>query len=169
MENIPSTMVPHKHVYGVDTIFATMSGPLANNLLGKWIGLIRRGTYQAAYEYIRWAYEPVSDLWPDIEPDGDSIDGGSRNEGIKYQENLEDQEQEEVVLVTQRNPRRLRQGDQISLRHLKSESGSSKDKLFFIKRISTGSTQSKWYLVQVDMGQSDPIEMRYYGVYRCRW
>ena len=32
LENIPSTMVLHKHVYGVDTIFVAMAGPLAKIL-----------------------------------------------------------------------------------------------------------------------------------------
>ena len=44
MENIPFTMVIHKHVYGADTIFSTMVGPLENNPLDKWIGVIRRGS-----------------------------------------------------------------------------------------------------------------------------
>ena len=34
--------------------------------------MIRRESYQAASEDSRWAYEPVSDLWPDMYPDGDS-------------------------------------------------------------------------------------------------
>ena len=75
MENIPSTIVQHKHLYGADTIFSTMSGPLVNNPLEKWLGVIRRGSYQAADEDRMWAYEPVSDLWTDIYPESDySID-----------------------------------------------------------------------------------------------
>ena len=38
----------------------------------------------------RWAYEPVSDLWPDIEPASDYSDGGSSDEGSKDQDNPED-------------------------------------------------------------------------------
>ena len=78
-------MVLHKYVYGADTIF--FSGPLVNNLLGKWPGVIRRGTYQAASEDSRWEYEPVSDLWTDIEPDSDSINVGSSDYRSKDQEN----------------------------------------------------------------------------------
>ena len=44
----------------------------------------------------------------------------------------------------------------------------SKDKLFFINHISTGSTQTEWYLVQVDMDQLKPVVMRNYGVYCFR-
>ena len=62
MEKIPSTMVLHKHVDGEDTIFATMAGPLAKNPLGKWLGVIIIGSYQAASEDIRWVHDPVSDL-----------------------------------------------------------------------------------------------------------
>ena len=61
-----------------------------DNPLGKWRELIRRGTYQAVSEDSRWAYELVYDLWSDIEPDTDSRDNGSIDEGIKYQENLDD-------------------------------------------------------------------------------
>ena len=39
----------------------------------------------------RWKYEPVSDLWPDIEPDSDSIDGVLIDEVSKDQDNLDDQ------------------------------------------------------------------------------
>ena len=60
-------------------------------------------------------------------------------------------------------------GDQRALRHFKSEIEISNDKLFFIKNIVTGSTQAKWYLVQLKMEQSNLIEMRDYGVYRCWW
>ena len=80
MEKIPSNIVLHKHVDGADTRFATMAGPLANNPLGKRLGVIRRGTYQAASEDSRWAYEPVSDLCPDIEPDSDSSNDRSIDE-----------------------------------------------------------------------------------------
>ena len=71
MDNIPSTMVVHKHLDGVDTIFAAMAGLLAKKYLEKWTGVVRRGTYQESSEDSRWAYEPVSDLWPDIDPDSD--------------------------------------------------------------------------------------------------
>ena len=59
------------------SIFYTMAGPLANNPLEKWLGVIRRGTYQAASEDSRWAYEPLSDIWPDIYPASDSSNDGS--------------------------------------------------------------------------------------------
>ena len=114
-KNIPSTMVLHKHLDGADTIFATMSGPLANNTLEKWIGVIIRGTYQSASEDSMWEYEPVYDLLPDIEPDSDSSNYGSSDEGSKDQENPYYQEQEELVLVPRSNPRRIRQVDQRAL------------------------------------------------------
>ena len=91
MENIPSTMVVYKHVDGENTIFSTMSGPLTNNPLGKWLGVIRRGTYQESSEDSRWEYEPVYGLWPDIEPDSKSSDDGKSDEGSKYQENPDNQ------------------------------------------------------------------------------
>ena len=91
MENTPSTMVLHKNVDGADTIFATMVGPLTKNTLGNFLGVIRRGTYQAASEDSRCKYEPVYYLWTDIEPNSDSSDDGSSDEVRKYQENSYDQ------------------------------------------------------------------------------
>ena len=45
----------------------------------------------------------------------------------------------------------------------------SKDNLPFIKHRASVSSQSKWYLIKVDIYQSDPVTMRDYGVYRCQW
>ena len=142
-EKIPSNMVIHNHVDGEDTIFSTMLGTLVKNHLGKWLGVIIRGTCQSASEDIRWAYELVSDLCPYIEPNSDSIDDGSSDEGSKYQDNPYDHKQEEVVSVTRRNPRRLRRGDQRSLKLLKTDIEKSKDKLFFIKHRDVVSSQVK--------------------------
>ena len=85
MEKISSTMVLNKHLDWADTIFSTMEGPLANNPLGKWLGLIRRGTYQADSEDSMWAYESVSYLWPYLEPDSESSIDGSSDEKSKDQ------------------------------------------------------------------------------------
>ena len=50
MENIPSTMVIHKHIDGADNRFDTMAGTLTKYSFEKWLGVIRRGTYQAESE-----------------------------------------------------------------------------------------------------------------------
>ena len=105
MEKLPSTMVLHKNIDGGNTIFSTMSVPLANNHVVKWLVLIRRGAYQAVSKDSRWAYEPVSYLWPDIDPDSDFSSVGSNDEGIKDQEKPDYQEHEEMVSVPHRNPR----------------------------------------------------------------
>ena len=52
----------------------------------------------------------MSDLWSDIYPDSDSSYYGASDEGSKYQDDLDDKEQEEVVLDPRRKPRRLRRG-----------------------------------------------------------
>ena len=77
MEKIPSIMVLHKHLDVVDTIFSNMAVLLANTPWGGCIEVIRRGAYQAASEDSRWEYEPVYDLWPDIETDSYYSDDGS--------------------------------------------------------------------------------------------
>ena len=85
-------MVLHKHVYGKDTKFTTMSVPLEKKYLEKWLGVTRRGSYQAAAKESRWACEPASDFWRDIEPVKDSSVNWSSDEGRKDQENLDDKE-----------------------------------------------------------------------------
>ena len=70
-----------------------MAGPLVNNPLGKWIGVVRGGAYEAASENIMWEYELVNDLWSDIEPDSYYSDDGSSDEGSKDQDNPYDHEQ----------------------------------------------------------------------------
>ena len=47
MKKIPPNMVIHKHVYREESRFSTMSGPLVKDPMGKWLGVTRRGTYQA--------------------------------------------------------------------------------------------------------------------------
>ena len=95
-----------------------MAGPLANNKLVKWLGVIRRGAHGAASEDSRFSYETVSHVCPDIEPDSESSDDDSSDEVIKYQDNPDYLEQEEVVLVTRRNPRNIRRGYQRALTHI---------------------------------------------------
>ena len=109
--------------------------------------MIRIRTYQAASEDIRWAYEPVADLCPDIEPVSESSNYWSSDEGIKDQYNTDYQEQGEALLVPRRNPRNIRRSDQRALIQLKSGTERSKNKLFFITHIVSGSTQENgtWY------------------------
>ena len=85
MEKISSTMVIHKYEYGANNRLSTMSGPLDNIVLEKWLRVIRTGTYQAESEDIRWSYEPVFDLWLDIESDSDSRNDGLSDAGNKDQ------------------------------------------------------------------------------------
>ena len=68
-----------------------MSVPLVKIPLGKWIEIIRRGAYQAEFGDVRWEYELVSNLCPDLEPKSDSSYYGSSDKGSKYQEKPEDQ------------------------------------------------------------------------------
>ena len=90
MEKISSTMVLYRHIYGVYIRYDTIPGPLVNNSLGKWIGVITRRIYQVAAEDSRWAYELVSDLWPDFKSGSNSKDGESSDEESKYQDNHDD-------------------------------------------------------------------------------
>ena len=109
MENTLSTMVLHKHVDGEDTRYATISGTLVNNPLGKCLGVIIRGTYPEEAENSWWECEPVSGMWPDIYPYSDSTMDFFCDEGIKYLENLNNQEHQKVLSDPHMNSRKLRQ------------------------------------------------------------
>ena len=54
-------------------------------------------------------------------------------------------------------------------RQLKRNIEKLNSNLFFIKNIASVSAQAKFYLLQVDIDQSDPVTMIYYGVYRFQW
>jgi hypothetical protein len=45
----------------------------------------------------------------------------------------------------------------------------SRDKLFIIKHTPTGQVSPTWYVVQVDLDETDPIAAKDWGVYRARW
>ena len=77
MENIPPTIVLHKHVVGAYTIFVTTEGPLVKNPMETWLVVIIIGTYQSVSEDSRWQYDQVSDLWLDVELVSDSSDDAS--------------------------------------------------------------------------------------------
>ena len=65
----------------------------------------------------------------------------------KYQGDLEDQEQEEVVLVPSKNPRRLIWGDQRSLIHHKSDIERSRTSSFSFSTFLQGQHRlnGTWY------------------------
>ena len=54
MDNIPSIMVLHKHVDVSATIFATILVPLVNKPMETFLGVIKRGNYQAYILESRW-------------------------------------------------------------------------------------------------------------------
>ena len=80
---ISFTIVIHKHVDVEDTIFATILGPLVNNPLVNWLGVIIIWTYQAAAEGRRWSYEPGTYLYPDLYPGSESSDKGGSDKRSK--------------------------------------------------------------------------------------
>ena len=59
--------------------------------MGRYLVLVIIWTYQAAAEYRRWEYEPVSYLWKVADPGSDSSDYWGKDKVMKYQGNPEDQ------------------------------------------------------------------------------
>lgn len=56
-----------------------------------------------------------------------------------------------------------------ALRRLYNRIESSKDRLFFIKHLPDGQVLPTWYLVQVDLDETDPIVAKDWGIYHVRW
>ena len=65
-----------------------------------------------------------------------------------------------MVLFPCRSPKRLRSADQRSQKQLKMDIEIMHDNLFFIKQMPEGLALDKWYFVQVDKENSDPVFMR---------
>ena len=57
----------------------------------------------------------------------------------------------------------------LTLRDLWKRIQSSKDKLFFIRRQLYGEQLERWYLVQVDLNETDPHAAKQVGRYHCKW
>ena len=74
MEKLPSMLVIHKKADGADTRFAMARGPFLHSPLEKWLGTLNQGTYQQEQGNARWAFKPISDLWPTKEVESDSKD-----------------------------------------------------------------------------------------------
>ena len=56
-----------------------------------------------------------------------------------------------MVSVLSRKPRKPRWEDHVAMSQLKNDIERAKVKIFFMKHMTSGSTQAKWYSVLVDM------------------
>ena len=180
MEKIPSTLILHKHADGADTRFASFRSPLAPNPLEKWLGVLDRGAYRKAEGNPNWAFEPLASMWSDEIEDEDDDDNSDDDDNHDDDNNDNDNDNPDTVGATTERagnasdvpdpPRApLSRSDRAALRRFQRTIRDSTDKLFFIKYRPTGTLQFRWYLVQVDEDNTNPIAAREFGVYRVRW
>eukprot|EP00978_Attheya_sp_CCMP212_P011561 scaffold28579_cov50-Attheya_sp.AAC.2 len=83
MTVIPSTLIFHKMADGADARIGLMEGPLVENALEKWLGVVRRGAYVKAQDDPEWAFEPLASMRTDELPattDDDMDDGNDRGD-----------------------------------------------------------------------------------------
>ena len=107
--------------------------------LENWLGVHKTGTYKAAEPNKDFAFVKIEDMWSDEE----------------LEEDDSDQEENDAEPDTPAYKRR----------HLKEKIASSLNKLFFISYTPTGQVAAQWYLVQVDLDESDTEVMDKFGVY----
>jgi hypothetical protein len=156
MEKIPSTLILHKRPDGADTSFASLRRPLADSPLQQWLGAVDNGKYQQAPALNNFAFDRVKDLWD--EPVDDSDDDSEREE--------EDPEQQAEPDVARR-PARM--GRRQALTTLYEAIEQSTDKICFIQYQPDGQTTPRWFLVQVNLEQMDPVAAKQQGIYWVYW
>ena len=151
MEKLPSTLVVHKKADSADTRLATMRGPFLRSPLEQWLGVLQQGTYQQAQGDPQWAFEPVASLWPGEEVAEEDL------EVEEEEERQEDLSQEGAVT------------DEQALRQLYNQIQESRDCLCFIRYQEPGALMPQWYLVNVDLEETDPVVAKKKGMYWCQW
>ena len=143
MEKIPSTIIVHKRADGPDTRLASLQSPMSPHPLENWLGILKPGTYKAAEPNKDFAFVKIEDMWSDEE----------------LEEDDSDQEENDAEPDTPAYKRR----------HLKEKIASSLNKLFFISYTPTGQVAAQWYLVQVDLDESDTEVTDKFGVYLVKF
>ena len=234
LERIPSSIVLHKRVDGIDTRLASIRQPLSHTPLSNELGLFQFGQYNKAPPNEKFAFVRVQEMWQeDISEseasdssdsessDNDDEDDSDGNDDNKATAELETEGSVEVVAPTGkkrnkaivRKPKQQQQSRKVAvrkrgwssepqptraskrahkvperfrdkqeakepveltatgptLRGLWKRIQLSKDKLFFIKRQLYGEQSARWYLVQVDLDETDPHAAKQVGRYHCKW
>lgn len=239
LEKIPSSIVLHKRIDGMDTRLASIHQPLSHTPLSNELGLFQFGQYDKASPNEKFAFVRLQEMWQEeiseseasIDSDSSDDDGGgnenddqleataseaaesgseavvenvvARSESVKpptirvdrkarresrktvVRKRKRSSKRDDSVQLTRaskrshRLPERFRdeKGENVVesvttavvLRNLWRRVRASKDKLFFIKRQLYGEQQARWYLVQVDLDETDPQSALQFGRYHCKW
>ena len=113
LTKMPSTMVAHKRVDGVDTRLASVSGPLSNSPVVKELGLSQPGVYRQSLKP-GYAFDRVAQLWAEEQDSDNEVDPelDSDDEDDSDDDSLVDIDQELQHLQAHTVPERLRQVDE---------------------------------------------------------
>jgi hypothetical protein len=85
LERIPSTVVLHKRIKGIDTRLASIEGPLTHSLAANEFGLRRFETYRRAPKNTNYAFVRLNKLW-----DKEVEDSTSESEESKEEDEQDD-------------------------------------------------------------------------------
>jgi hypothetical protein len=256
LEKIPSSIILHKRVDGIDTRLASIRQPLTHTPLANELGLIQFGRYEKAPDNANFAFVRIAEMWQeevsesddtsdedasdedeiDDNTNGDGTAEGHNNSGEtlstsdnddgahgseggeafgptesvqaskettvrrsrtkttatmkapkstaikrKQTRQLEPTEQPKRTSRRERQvPRRYKddsdddrkieaKSEPTTLRQLWKRVNESKNKLFFIQRQHHGGHLATWFLVQVDLEETDENQAKRSGIYHCKW
>ena len=171
MEKIPSMLVVHKKADGTDTRLAMLKGPFLRSPLEKWLGVLEQGTYQQARADQDWAFEPVGDLWPEDSIESESEEENDDGLGVPTTDKcgVRRERAEASARGRTKQIQMIPKTDWKAMKELYEAVKTSGDRLCFIQFQVEGTTSPSWYLVQVDLDETDPVLASTWGTYRCKW
>jgi hypothetical protein len=194
LERIPSRLVLHKRIDGTDVRLASMTGPLSHMPAANEFGVRQYGSYRASTNQ-EFAFEKIKEIWNeeisddssnDDETDDDGRTGSdngqtNNNKNSTTDEAAEDSEDDIPITSLKRkwDQKRNKKDETKKQKQNKTTTNrrqelydritKSNDRLCIIAETQLGSPKKKWFVVQVDMDETDPYSAQQFGTYHCRW
>jgi hypothetical protein len=191
MHKIPSTIVIHKRVDTSDTRLAGTRQILSHSPLEQQLGLVDFGRYATTASDTENAFERIRDMWEDEdEPEVDSSDDEEEVEAAPTtavqeaarliqphpinqattptqaptaKNSNETNNATKEVLTTETVP------EAIFIRAVYEINLQSKDRLYIIAHQEDASETKTWYVVQLDMDETNEKLAKTKGQYHCKW
>ncbi|CAJ1952165.1 unnamed protein product [Cylindrotheca closterium] len=181
MHKIPSTTILHKGVDTPDTRLANMRSLLAHSPLEMNLGLVDFGKYATTPTDTENAFEPIKNIWDEeVDPMEDSSD--------EEEDNTPTPSILDAIQRTQPRPinrdipptdtegaNQTRQvhttetiTEELNLRSLYERTTQSKDKLYVIAHQDNTSGWNNWYVIQINMEETNEKLARTKGQYHCK-
>ncbi|CAJ1964161.1 unnamed protein product [Cylindrotheca closterium] len=182
MHKIPSTIILHKRVDTPDTRLANMRSPLAHSPLEMNLGLVDFGKYATTPTDTENAFEPIKDLWDEeVEPTEDSSD--EEEDDTPTPSILDAIQRTQPRPINRDVPPTDTQGanqtrqvhttetitEELNLQSVYEQTTQTKDKLYVIAHQDDTSGWNNWYVIQINMEETNEKLARTKGQYHCKW